>query len=153
MSVNMNVPVPTSLFNPGRDVAQLFPFLAVAVVRNIEAKVWPELHEKFGGDDEQGVRFASGILAFSKFVAAAADVGDASMDDRLKAAGFHDLDADTRIVLMAYLGQLVLGLCYHGVREITLNNVGPLSTAKSIVDLANQAAARMAAKEVKNDPG
>lgn len=120
------------LYNPNRDVAHNFEYVITAVAERIEAGNWDELvalaKEKGVSDEHLGLACA----ALCKFVTIQTDDRKESMARCLARCGWLDLPAPARVIVMAYLGAVTLGIHWAGVREATLGGVGPTLTYRRL---------------------
>ena len=120
------------LYNPNRDVAHNFEFVIMEVSKCIEMGKWPALVNyaaEYKISDEVLGRCCE---ALCKFVVVQADNPKESMAACLARCGFLDLPEQARVIVMAYLGNIILGMHWAGVREATLNKEGPCLTYKKL---------------------
>jgi hypothetical protein len=113
------------LYNPSRDVAHNFDHVIMEVCDRIEKGHWDPLNKlavDHGVSDEQ---LGLTTSALCHFVLGQLDRRE-SMGACLARSGFLDQPAMARVIVMAYLGQVVLGLHWAGVHESTLGGTGPL---------------------------
>jgi len=131
LNARMN-PHDNRLYNVNRDVAHCFDFVIQEVADCVEKGKWPALTKlaKLSGvtDNELG----QACRALCLFVYVQTDNPKETMAQCLARCGFLDLSETTRIIVMAYLGNIILGMHFAGVREATLNGVGPTLTYKKL---------------------
>lgn len=120
------------LYNPNRDVAHNFDFVIQEVAKCMEEGRWAAL-TKLARDahltDECLGKCCEAVI---KFMGVQADNPKESMAACLARCGFLDLPEIARVVTMAYLGQVTLGIHHHGVREATMGGVGPAASYKKL---------------------
>lgn len=113
------------LYNVSRDVAHNFGQVIQEVARRCEDGTWDTLQEllreKKVSDEEVG-RCCQSLC---RFIATQADDPKESMAGGMARCGFLDADPYARVVVAAYLGTVVLGYHWAGVREATINGKGP----------------------------
>lgn len=113
------------LYNVSRDVAHNFGDVIQEVARRCENGTWDTLSalaKEKGLKDEDLGRCCQ---ALCRFIATQADDPKESMPAGLARCGFLDQDPHARVVVAAYLGTVVLGLHWAGVRDATINGAGP----------------------------
>lgn len=120
------------LYNVNRDVAHNFDFIIQEVAKCMEEERWPALTRL--ARDAQITDEALGRCceALIKFIGVQADNPNESMAQCLARCGFLDLPETARVVTMAYLGNITLGIHHRGVREATMNGVGPADSYKKL---------------------
>jgi hypothetical protein len=120
------------LYNVNRDVAHNFDYVIMEVSKCVETGRWDALvalaKEKKISDEELG----KVCQALCRFVVVQTDNPKESMASCLARCGFLGLNATARIIVMAYLGIVTLGMHHAGVREATLNKEGPALTYKQL---------------------
>lgn len=113
------------LYNPNRDVAHNFDQVIMEVAGRCERGTWDvlaELARDHGVGDEVLGRACQTLC---RFVATQADDPKESMAAGLARCGFLDLPPVARVIVTAYIGTVILGMSWAGVREATLGGVGP----------------------------
>lgn len=120
------------LYNVGRDVAHNFGHVMTTVAERLEAGGW-EPADRIAKDygvtqDELG----KACEALCLFVAKHMEHKE-SMSLGLARVGFLDLHPMARVLTMAWLGNVILGMHWAGVREATLGGVGPAMTYQDLV--------------------
>lgn len=121
------------LYNVNRDVAHNFGFVMLEVAKAIEEERLSSLAKiakDYNVDDETIGKCMQSLL---KFVAVQAEDPKESMACCLARCGFLDLPEMARVVVMAYLGVVTLGIHHRGVREATMGGHGPADTYKKLV--------------------
>jgi hypothetical protein len=116
------------LYNPNRDVAHNFDFVITAVASAIESGRWDAplaIARAKGITDEE---LGAACSALCRFVTVQVDDPKESMYSCLVRSGFLDLKPEARVIVMAYLGNVILGMHWAGVREATLGGSGPAQT-------------------------
>jgi hypothetical protein len=113
------------LYNVNRDVAHNFDAIIKAVATALEEARWDTLtgyaREKGVTDDDLG----QGCACLINFVLGQLDKKE-SMACALSRSGWLDLKPEVRVIIMAYMGKVVLGMNWAGVHETTLGGDGPL---------------------------
>jgi hypothetical protein len=120
------------LYNPNRDVAHNFNQVIMEVAERCEKGTWDalvKLAEEKGISDEV---LGKACQSLCKFVATQADEPKESMPAGLARCGFLDLPPAARIIVSAYIGTVILGMSWAGVREATLGGVGPTVTYQNL---------------------
>jgi len=120
------------LYNVNRDVAHNFGFVITEMFKAVLEERWPALTNLA---KEKGVtkeQLGEGCNALVKFVGVQADDPNESMAACLARCGWLDFPEHVRVILMAYLGLVTLGIHFHGVREATLGGQGPAATYKQL---------------------
>lgn len=120
------------LYNVNRDVAHNFDYVIQEVATCIEEERWPALTRLARQDGVTPVDLGKACQAIIKFIGVQADNPKESMASCLARCGFLELPETARVVAMAYLGNITLGIHHHGVREATMGGVGPASTYKKL---------------------
>lgn len=119
------------LYSPNRDVAHNFGEIIMEVAKRCEEGNWDTLREyakEKGLTDEDLGKVCQAVC---QFVAKDPEKGE-SMAVGLSKSGFLDLPPAGRVVVMAYLGVVTLGVHWAGVREATINGVGPAQGYKQL---------------------
>lgn len=120
------------LYNVNRDVAHNFDFVIQEVAKALETGRWEaltKLAEERSVTDEALGRCCEALI---KFMGVQADNPKESMAACLARCGFLDLPETARVIVMAYLGQVTLGIHWAGVREATMNGTGPALTYRKL---------------------
>lgn len=132
MSINarMNQNDPR-LYNPSRDVAHNFDQVIMEVATRIEKGTWDILKELAKEKNITDEELGKACQALCRFVAYDPDKGE-SMAVCLAKCGFLDLSSVARVIVTSYLGTVMLGMHWGGVRETTINGVGPVLTYKQL---------------------
>lgn len=120
------------LYSPNRDVAHNFEFVIQEVAECLETGKWPALTRLAAEKGVTDVELGKCCEALCKFVIVQTDNPKESMGACLGRCGFLDLPETARIVVMAYLGNIILGMHWAGVREATLNKEGPALTYRKL---------------------
>lgn len=120
------------LYNVNRDVAHNFDFVVQELAKCVEDGKWPALTRlaKASGVSDRDLGKACESLIL--FIGVQADNPKESMASCLSRCGFMDVPETARIVAMAYLGNITLGIHHAGVREATLNGQGPALTYQKL---------------------
>ena len=126
------------LYNVERDVAHNFRFVAMEVAKRLERKPWPELDLalKHVPDDPQ---LGQAAQAFCTFVATAALTPTEDMSAALLRSGWFAVPPSAQVAYMAYLGQVMAGVYFHGVREATIGGQGPCSQVDDLLAAGREA--------------
>ena len=121
------------LYNVGRDVAHNFAHVMTTVAERLETGQWDAVQElaRVHGvtEDELG----KACEALCNFVAKNIEHRE-SMSAGLARFGFLDLHPMARVIVMAWLGNVTLGMHWAGVREATLGGTGPAMTYQDLAD-------------------
>lgn len=120
------------LYSPGRDVAHNFGPLMMEVADRLEGKKWQplvDLATEKGVSEEELGRTIQGLLLF---VESHIDHKKESMANGLARSGFLDRQDYAKVIVMAQLGVVMLGVHWAGVREATLGGVGPADNYKGL---------------------
>ncbi len=119
------------LYTPNRDVAHNFDQVIMEVAKRCEEGTWDALvslaREKKVSDEELGLA----CQAICKFVARQPVKGE-SMAACLASSGFLELSPAARVIVSAYIGTVILGMHWAGVREATLGGAGPAMTYQKL---------------------
>lgn len=133
MSLNARFsPYDPRLYNVNRDVAHNFREVMAEVVRRCEEGTWDVLRrlaqEKGITDRELG----RACHSLCRFLATQLDEPGESLGAGLARCGFLDCAPEARVIVMAYLGTVTLGIHWAGVREATLDGQGPALTYRQL---------------------
>jgi hypothetical protein len=113
------------LYNPNRDIAHCFGPVMMEVAGRLEDGKWKVLDdllvEKGVSKDDLG----KACEAFCKFVQSACDNKNEKMGECLERSGFWQVSELANVALCAYLGTVIAGIFWAGVREVTLGGRGP----------------------------
>lgn len=120
------------LYSPNRDVAHNFEAVIQEVAKAVETDRWDTLTQLANDHNITGEQLGLCLQALCKFVIVQADHPKESMAACLSRCGFLDLPPIARVVVMAYLGTVTLGIHWAGVREATLDGQGPALTYKGL---------------------
>lgn len=116
------------LYSPNRDLGHCFDAVIQEVAARCEAGQWDTVvvlaKEKKVSDEELG----RACQALCHFVVTQLDDRHESMSHCLARCGFLDLNPHARVIVMAHMGAVILGMHWAGVREATLGGVGPVLT-------------------------
>lgn len=133
MSINARMsPQDPRLYNVNRDLAHNFEFIINNVALCIEQGRWGALTRLAREHGVTDAELGKACSILCVFVAVQADNPKESMAACLARCGFLDLNEISRVIVMAYLGNIVLGIHHNGVREATLGGVGPAQTYKQL---------------------
>jgi hypothetical protein len=112
-------------YSVNRDLAHNFGEIMMEVAKRCEEERWDVLtkllKEKGVGQEDVG----KAIQALCRFVATQTDIKRESMPSCMARCGFLDLPGPAKVVVMAYLGTVVLGVHWAGVHEATIGGEGP----------------------------
>lgn len=120
------------LYNANRDVAHNFEFVMKEVALAIEQGRVRWLRALAAENEVSDEELGRCCQALCKFVFVQADDPKESMSACLARCGFLDVSNAARVVVLAYLGQVTLGMHHAGVREATLGGVGPALTYRGL---------------------
>lgn len=133
------------LYNPSRDVAHNFGEVMKLVAERCSADNW---HAIVSLAKDRGVsqeEIGRGCQAMLQFVATQLNGEDReSMSQALSRSGFFDVSETCRVILMAHLGSVMLGMHWAGVREATIGGQGPALTYRNLRWHGKQCAILMA---------
>lgn len=119
------------LYSPGRDIAHCFNPFMDAVYERIQAQAWDyltDLARREGVTDEDLGQVAK---CLSTFIGTQMGPKE-SMNEALVRSEFLALPAAPRAIVMAYLGTVVLGAHWAGVRHASLGGKGPAETYRRL---------------------
>lgn len=120
------------LYNVNRDVAHNFDFVIQEVAKAVETGRWEALTTLAKAHQITDEQLGLACSALCKFIGVQADNPKESMAACLARCGWLDLPEQARMVVMCYLGMVTLGIHHAGVREATLEGVGPALTYKKL---------------------
>ncbi len=133
------------LYNVYRDVAHNFGDVVREVAGRLEDNRWPIvgviLKEHKITEDQLG----QACEAFCKFVASSVDVPKERMNDALARCGWYNVPEAAQVAYMAYLGTVISGYFFAGVREATLGGVGPAQNYQDLREAGGRTAKLMTA--------
>lgn len=131
------------LYSTNRDLAHCFGPVMSLVLERVRTLDWPALvklaKDQGVTDDDLG----KGCKALTDFVASSSDLPKESMAQGLARCGWFGLPDAVRVILMAHLGTVILGMHWGGVREATLGGVGPALGLRELRWLGRQSALLM----------
>lgn len=131
------------LYNVNRDVAHNFADVMREVADRMEKGRWEELTEllkKAGVTDEQLGRACE---AACNFVRTATVDKKEDMRASLVRCGWFDVRPEAQMAVCSLIGTVAMGYFYHGVKEATMNGVGPTATCQDLREAGARAAAAM----------
>lgn len=131
------------LYSPNRDPAHNFDYVVKALAGRVEDGTWPELTRLAAADGVTMDDLGQGCQVLCHYVMGALDDKKETMAQALARSGWLDLRPTVRIVLMAYLGTIWLGIQWAGVREATLGGEGPLMGYADLIAFGNRQAEYM----------
>lgn len=120
------------LYNVNRDVAHNFDFVIQEVAKCMEEQRWRTLTTLAKTHQISDFELGRTCEALIKFIGVQVDNPKESMAACLARCGFLDLPEMARVIVMAYLGNVTLGIHHSGVREVTLDGVGPALTYRKL---------------------
>jgi hypothetical protein len=120
-------------YNINRDVAHNFKLVARHVAARLEDGAWPELNELLQARQVTQDDLGLACQAFCLFVATSIEDPQADMEAALDRCGWSQVKPEAQVAVMAYLGTVLLGMHFAGVREVTFGGQGP---ALELADLA-----------------
>ncbi len=120
------------LYNVNRDVAHNFEYVIQEVSSCVEKGKWGALTNLAKDNKVTDEQLGQCCAALCRFIAVQADNPKESMAACLARCGFLDLPEIARVVIAAYLGNIMLGMHFAGVRETTISGVGPTLTYKKL---------------------
>lgn len=133
------------LYNPNRDVAHNFADVVHEVAARLEDNRWPVVGDLLAryqiGEDQLG----EACKAFCTFVASSTEIPKEKMEEALVRAGWFHVPEAAQLAYMAYLGTVLSGYFYAGVREATLQGSGPTLTCQDLRAAGARTAAIMTA--------
>jgi hypothetical protein len=138
-------------YAPHRDVAYMFPHLALAAMRGLDAGNWLPWYKEYL--NHHGVTedmLGEGARALALFCNGCTDeVEDTAAEHVLERSGFFALPKPVQFVIQAKLGQLLLGAYFMSIREVTHQGEAPPLDMLSIVKGAERAAYYMSMGPVR----
>jgi hypothetical protein len=120
------------LYDPGRDVAHCFDFVIEEVAKRVEDGRWQvlaRLAEHSGVSEDELGRACADLC---RFVYIQGEFKKESMASCLARSGFLDRHEYARVILLAHLGSVILGMHWAGVRAATLGGDGPASLLRGV---------------------
>jgi len=138
MGAQMRLPGDSRNYNVNRDVAHCARYVIEVMLARFEADSWPELTTFC---QVAGASKADIAKAMSAYIKTIAELGDhrQKMEESLIASGWFDCPWAARVAVMAMLGVTMFGIQWQGIREATLNGVGPTLTMRHLIRSANEA--------------
>lgn len=140
------------LYSTDRDIAHILkPLVLEFLPQRLQDMVLPELETMLGQAaltmDERG----DALRVFLTFVTEGIINSNPlpQMADELERVGWFDplrVRPEARVAIVAYLGTLFLGVAFQGIREATLNNVGPMSDSEELAKTAFETVDKVVAK-------
>ena len=127
------------LYSANRDVAHCFAPVVKEVAARLEDNRWPAVGQYLTDLGVSDAALGEACVAFVYFVRSAVDYPKESMADALARCGWYKLPEAAQVAYMAYLGTVVSGIFFHGVREVTINGEGPCSTMGDLVAAGERA--------------
>jgi hypothetical protein len=110
------------MYSVARDVAHNFGYITKEVADRIEDRRWGPLQALL---DEKGItldQLGAACESFCKYLVSACEIPKESMGECLQRSGFYDVPDLAQIAYMAYLGTVVAGVQWLGVRQATVKN-------------------------------
>jgi hypothetical protein len=123
----------TRLYDANRDIAHNFPLVLQDVIMRLEKEVWPSANAVLKAIKCPEAELGKAANAFATFVVTSVDSPKETMLDALQRSGWFAVHPAAQVVVMAYLGQVMTGMFFHGAREATIGGVGPLSSVEQLV--------------------
>ncbi len=120
------------LYNVNRDVAHCFGDIVREVAGRLEDNRWPVVGELLARYQISEDQLGEACAAFCKFVASSVEVPKERMNEALARCGWFHVPEAAQLAYMAYLGTVVTGYFYAGVREATLQGTGPALTYQDL---------------------
>lgn len=120
------------LYNPGRDVAHCFKAVVLEVANRLENARWAPVREYLADRAVSDEALGAACEAFTLFVATSVADKDETMEECLRRVGWFAVPEAAQVAYMAYLGTVMSGLFYSGVREATLGGEGPVSDSRAL---------------------
>ena len=136
------------LYNPNRDVAHCFKFVVEQVSMRFDTEQWRALTDLLDNDDVSLTDVGNALQCFIKFVASSVDNGKETMESCLQRTGFLDCSDTEQIAVLSYVGLVVTGMFFQGVREVTLGGRGPVTDTSDL-----RLAGELAANAITRKPG
>lgn len=133
------------LYNVNRDVAHNFGDVVREVAARLEDGAWPAVKAMLARQQVTEDQLGAACAAFCTFVASSVDVPKERMHEALQRSGWFAVPEAAQIAYMAYLGTVMTGYFYAGVREATLQGVGPAQTYQDLRAVGTRSAKVMAA--------
>ena len=127
------------MYSPGRDIAYLYPHVVAQVEQRLYEGPFKPLSRWL---QERGVTefdLAKAVEVYCKFLNAAHQKPEQSVEECLEEAGWFQVPDEARIALMFYIGAAVGGSFFQGIREATREGETPRHMA-TILAVSNRAA-------------
>lgn len=120
------------LYNVNRDIAHNFEFVIMEVGKAIESRRFSPLTRLAKEHNVTDQELGKTCQALCLFMATQADVPKESMPQCLERSGFLSVNPIAQVIVIAYIGQIILGCQWVGVREATLGGSGPAASMKKL---------------------
>lgn len=106
------------LYNPNRDVANLFPNVITQVSQRIDAVRWPYVEQLFESQAVTDEQLGQAVKAMLDLMATARERPGESLDAAMLRCGYLDLPDSVQVGILAYVGVVSLGLFWGGIRDL-----------------------------------
>jgi hypothetical protein len=123
----------TPLYNPNRDVAHNFNFVARTVAASLEDGTWPELAELLKSHNITMEQLGEACAAYCRYLSMAVTEPLLPVHRALEHSGFLACPPMAQVALMATIGQVFTGIQHVGVREATISGDGPVMNMGELV--------------------
>lgn len=120
------------LYDVNRDVAHNFESVITEVCKAIDTRRYLPVHELADAAGVTDEMLGKACQSLCLFMAVQADNPDETMPQCLERSGFFKVHPIARVVVMTYVGQVILGYHWRGVRDATLGGVGPAKELKKM---------------------
>jgi hypothetical protein len=124
-------------------VAHCFGDVVREVAGRLEDGRWPVVNEIIAKHGVTQDQLGQACEAFCKFVASSTEIPKERMNESLARCGWFDVPEVAQVAYMAYLGTVMSGYFFAGVREATLQGVGPALTCQDLREAGARAARLM----------
>ena len=137
--MTLNLLVGEVRYSPARDVAYLWPGLLATLADRLEDRADPEIHKIL---DEHGITLddlGEAVGALCRFANSSHKNLDDNMSQCLEKSGWHDAKPEARIACLYYIGAMIVGTFFKGIREaIPENDNRELPVLDDLVQAARQ---------------
>jgi hypothetical protein len=131
-------PEATPLYNPSRDVAHNFIPVVQEVSRRLQYKLWPELAEMLAEKDISDEELGDAACAFCTYMCSAKTEPEQELAAAIEKSGFTKCRPEAQIAVMAMIGMVYTGIQHVGIREATINGVGPVMNLDDVLEAGRE---------------
>jgi len=125
------------LYSPNRDVAHCFPGVVKDLTARMEQSRWAELHKLLDAsghtDHASQAERAKASAVFLAVMAGAVNNRKKGLYDVMIDAGWFELSPALQVMYMAYLGSIMTGVFFAGVRDASFGGPEPAASVEELV--------------------